>query len=166
MWIKIIGGAVLLFSAWAMGKRLSDSLRMRYENLRAFGTALVMLEGEMSYAGNSIDRAFKNIAKAIPMQGFFVDVARKVQTKGARSAWRDELAEKQLYLTADDIRILSALSVELGISNTENQIKSIRYCRELLKNAESEAEERYKTLSGLYRKLCFCAASILLIIFV
>lgn len=168
MWIKIIGATGLFFSAWATGKRLSNSLRVRYETLQSFETALVMLEGEMSYASNSIDTAFLNIAKAVPLDGFFESVAEKVHQKGARTAWRDELLKqkKRLFLTAEDIRIISVLSAELGISNTENQIKSIRYCRSLLQSAESEAGERYKTLSGLYKKLCFGSAAMLLILFI
>ncbi len=167
MWIKMFGAAGLFFAAWATGKRLSDSLRVRSESLSAFDAALVMLEAEMSYAANSIDRAFLNISKAVPLGGFFEAVAARVQKTGAREAWRQAITEskRRLCLTDEDVQLLSRLSAELGVSNTDNQLKSIRYSRSLLKKVEEEAERRYKTLSGLYRKLCLGGAAMLLILF-
>lgn len=167
MWIKLSGAAALLIATWSAGKRLSDTLKTRCESLRTFRSALVMLESEMSYAGNTIDRAFLNISDALGGNVFFKSVADNVRELGARNAWRTALREQsgKLCLADGDVKILQTLSAELGVSNTENQIKSIRYLLTLLEKAEEEAEQRRKTLSGLYRKLCFGAAAMLIILF-
>ena len=168
MWIKLFGAVALIVAGWWLGKLLSEKLRIRFESLQAFDSALVMLEGEMSYAQNGIDTAFRNIEKAVGLGGFFERVADGVAKVGVRNAWRKELCEhrEELSLTGEDVRILSALSAELGVSNVENQIKSIRYVRNMLSGAKSDAEERYKTLSVLYKKLCFGGALMILIVII
>ena len=69
-----------------------------------------------------------------------------------------------LCLTNEDAKILQTLSAELGITDKENQIKNIHYILSLLKTAETDAEEKYKSLSGLYRNISMSAGVVFVIL--
>ncbi len=155
MWIKLLGGIAVLAGAWILGKNMSDRLKKRVMSLKAFHSALVLLEGEISFSQNSIDRAFKNISGMVLDEGFFMEVADNVNKIGVRSAWKEGLLKykDKLGISDDDREILLSLGAELGVTDRENQIKNIRYVLSMLEGAENRAEEQYSSLSGLYRKI-------------
>lgn len=168
MWAKLMGAAAILAGAWLFAAGLSSGLKKRRDSLGAFCRALVMLEGEISYCANCIQKALENISESVSLPGFFERVCADIPKRGIRRAWCDALAECRvpLGLTEEDVKILAALAAELGISDRENQIKNIRYVLSRLEPERAAAEERFRTLSRLYRSLCMfsgLAAVILLV---
>lgn len=168
MWIKILGAAGIVGASCLYGMKISDGLRLRRDSLNNIADALVLLESEITFSVNSIDGAFKNISKSIPLSGFFEKVSEETHIKGIRMAWNDAIGEykSRLGLTDGDAKILVSLSAELGITDRENQIKNIKYVLSRLSAAQKEAAEKYATLSRLYRNICIwtgLAAAILLI---
>lgn len=167
MFSKIIGTAAIVGSSFFISRSLSDKLKKRRENLHSFHTALIMLENEISFSVNSIDRAFKNISDSVELCGFFSFLVDKIKDNGIRKAWQVAVEEfsETLCLTESDVKILLILSSELGITDKENQLKNINYVLSLLETAEAEAEKSYLSLAGLYRNIGIgagLAASILL----
>ena len=154
--IKIFGSCAIIGGSLLYGQRISDRLKLRKNSLASFHSALLMLESEISFSHNSIDHAFKNIAKSIPLSGFFVYVSENTAELGIRKAWNSAVAKykSRLGLADSDAEILLSFSAELGITDRENQIKNIHYILSLLGTAEKEAGERYVSLSGLYRSIC------------
>lgn len=156
MLIKLFGSCAIIGASLLCGRKISSGLRLRKDSLAAFHSALVMLESEINFSQNSIDNAFENISKSIPLSGFFGCVSENTARLGIRKAWNSALEEykSRLGLTGSDAEILLSFSAELGITDRENQIKNIRYILSLLGAAEKEAQEKYNTLSGLYRSIC------------
>lgn len=155
MFNKILGSAAIVGGSVFIGKNMTERLKKRKENLKAFHNALVMLESEINYSANSIDRAFKNISGAVDLTEFFEYVIEEMKDRGIRKAWNSGITKfkTSFALTDDDVKILLTLSSELGITDRENQIKNIRYVLTMLEKAETEADSRYSSLSGLYRNI-------------
>lgn len=167
MFNKILGSAAIVGGSVFIGRNMTDRLKKREYSLKAFHNTLVMLESEINFSANSIDRAFKNISCSVKLSGFFEYLLSQIKDKGIRNAWNDSIVKFQdrLFLTDDDAKILLTLSAELGITDRENQIKNIRYVLTMLEKAETEAHEKYTSLSGLYRNISMgagLAAAILL----
>ena len=167
MLTKFLGSAAIIGGSVFIGRNISLGLKRREESLNAFHSALVMLESEISFSANSIDRAFENIAGAVKLRGFFEYVAGEIQENGVRKAWSEGITKykDRLGITDEDAKILLTLGGELGITNRENQIKNIRYVISVLETAEKEAGMRYMSLSGIYRNVSVgagIAAAILL----
>lgn len=167
MFSKIIGTAAIVSGSAFLSRGQINRLKKRKDSLNSFHTALVMLENEISFSLNSIDRAFKNISESVWLSGFFSSLSDKIKDNGVRKAWRLSVEEFSplLCLTDNDAKILLILSSELGITDSKNQIKNINYVLSLLEAAEAEAEKQYASLAVLYRNIGIgagLAASILL----
>jgi len=166
MFNKLFGSASIIGASFFIGKSLTDKLKKRADTLHSFHSSLVMLESEITFSSNSIDRALKNISGTIKIPGFFEYVISQSRDNGIRKAWNSGISrfKDSLCLTNEDAKILQTLSAELGITDKANQIKNIHYVLTLIKAAEADAEEKYRSLSGLYRNISMSAGLVFVIL--
>lgn len=152
MFNKLLGSVVIMGCSFFITKSMTDKLKKRKNSLNAFHNILVMLESEISFSANNIDRAFQNISTSIDLPDFFEYVISKAKISGIRKAWRDGIENFKdiLCLNGEDVKILKTLSTQLGITDKENQIKNIHYVLELLECSEKDAHEKSSSLSKLY----------------
>jgi stage III sporulation protein AB len=159
-------GAFCIFGASAcigFGKALELSRRTRYlQNLK---TAFSILESEISFSANSMQRAFSNISRAVDTKGFLESVAQRTEEYGAREAWRMGVEENQMRLTPDDQEVLYAFGSELGMTDRENQVKNIRYITSLVEGQYERAEAERQKSARLYQSFGVLGGIFLVILF-
>lgn len=152
MFNKLLGSVVIMGCSFFITKSMTDKLKKRKNSLTAFHSMLVMLESEISFSANSIDRAFQNISESVNLSDFFEYILSHSEFSGIRKAWSEgvENFKDSLCLNNEDVRILKTLSSQLGITDKENQIKNIHYVLSLLEQAEKDAHAKFSSLSKLY----------------
>lgn len=151
--MKIIGAAMILGVCAYSGFRFADRLKKRYVYLRNILTALNLLETEISFGGSRLKKAFESVDKAADTKGLFKTASENLEQLGIKRAWREAVKEKkeELCLTDGDSEALTALGARLGMTDTENQMKNIRYVKEMLAAKQAEAEGEYERQGRLYR---------------
>ncbi len=152
MWIKLLGGGMILFSAPLLGQLWARRLSVREKSLRGFLNAFSMLEGEISFSGKHLSDAFLQIGRICGMK-IFSDTAKSIPEYGFSKSWETALSsyQKSLCLTGEDLEILMILSEQLGKSDRDNQIRHLHHVSTLTQNQLRNAADQKKTLSGLYR---------------
>lgn len=151
--MKLIGAAAVFISCAYAGFSVSDRLKKRGLYLRNIVIALDLLETEISFGGSRIKQAFARIDAASDTRGLFNAAAGKVEELGIKKAWKEAVEEKrdELRFTESDAEELMSLGERLGMTDTENQIKNIRYVKKRLEARADEAEGEYERMGRLYR---------------
>lgn len=153
--IKFIGAFVIIISASYIGFAKSAVLRKRMNNLLEFKTALNLLANEINFAKNPIDKALANIAEVSALSELFIYISDRTDELGIKNAWKcgiEKFADK-LYLHDDDKAVILILANELGMSDTESQIKNVDYVKTLVHKQYECAEHEYNTSAKMYRSL-------------
>ena len=130
------------------GIRLRMNLRKRVESLADIRASLELLEGEINFSVNKLKTAFTRADR----NGLFALAGEKIDTLGADMAWRAALDEMKtrLCLTDADADILKTLGARLGRTDTDDQIKNIRYVKTLAARCEEESRAEYERFAKLY----------------
>ena len=153
--IKLIGAFLIIAAASYMGFAKSDKLKKRMNNLLEFKTALNLLENEIMFAKNPIDKAFCNIADISALGDVFRNMSDSMRENGIKTAWKQsiELFADKLYLKKEDVAVIEILANELGMSDAESQIKNVEYVRKLIHKQYEYAEYEYNNSAKMYRSL-------------
>lgn len=153
MTLKIIGAVIILTVCAYAGFYFADRLKKRCVYLRNINTALSLLETEISFGGSRLKKALKSVDRTADTRGLFEETAEGLEELGIKKAWHNTVLKKraELCLTDSDAEALAALGARLGMTDTENQIKNIRYVKEMLNAQQKEAEGEYERLGRLYR---------------
>ncbi len=151
--MKLAGAAIIFFACLLAGIREADRLKKRTVYLKNIQTALNLLETEIAFGKNHLKRVFKSIEKSADCRGLFEETAENIESLGIKKAWRSALhnKEEELCFKSGDTDTLLTLGNQLGMTDAENQIKNIKYIRELLEKNVQEAEGEYSRLGRLYR---------------
>lgn len=152
MFNKLLGSIAIIGCSFFISKTMTDKLKKRKTSLNTFHNILVMLESEINFSANSIDRAFQNISTSVDLPDFFEFIISRTRNCGIRRAWSESLEHFKdiLCLNSEDVKILNILSPQLGITDKENQIKNIHYVLALLEQAEKDAQSKVSSLAKLY----------------
>ena len=152
---KILGTVLIVFGTSLFGINHAKALLTRYKNLIKINSGLVILENEIRYSKDFIDRIFLRVASMTNMTKIFKTCADLPQEIPISKRWiaAVEQDSKALHLLKSDSEILSILSSELGMCDREGQISNIRHVMTLLKKASDEAYCEYQKLSKLYSGL-------------
>ena len=163
MWLKLIGGILVLSASALIGALLSEDIRRRPEELRELQGLLLIFENEMSYLSRPLPDVFQNICSAgrTPVTGFFrktLGYLRSCQGISASEAWEGAIDAvfPQTGLNGEDKAILMTFGKMLGSADTEGHLKNIRLTAARLGIQEKKAveirdknEKIYKTLGIL-----------------
>lgn len=149
--IKILGALMIACASVYYGFGRARGLKKRYDLLAGIQNALKLLETEIDFAGTTLKTSLKKIDKVCFTGGIFSGCAEMMDEYGAGEAWRRSVFKNKEYLTSADCETLISLGARLGMTDSENQIRNIRYVSKRLEGNISEAEDDYKRLSKLYR---------------
>lgn len=162
LWVKVIGGILLVAAFSLAGLSVADNYRRRPEELREILSALQILETEIMYGAVPLPDALQHIEQCSggPIRELFAGVRamlRSGQGLTAGEAWKISLAAvfPASALSETDRAILANFGGSLGISDREDQVKHINLAREQLKREEARAAEESSRCVRLWRYLGF-----------
>lgn len=152
MWLKLIGGIMVIVSSSMIGFLIAGNFKNRPNTLRNLQAALSMLESEINYGHSPLPQALKNISKKCDedVAKLFASAAKNLASrKGltASEAWEKSLKEFFInsYINENDFEILMAFGKYLGSTDREDQIKNIRLALNNLRQQEiSSIQEKEK----------------------
>lgn len=162
--VKIIGASMTAFAFGYLGFNISMSLKNRMTSLFDIVFSLEMLESEINFSVNKLKKAFERADR----NGLFKSAAENIDSKGIKKAWQNSVEEHsdRLCLTNSDKDILIMLGNNLGMTDTDDQIKNIKYIKTMLTAQAKQAESEYNRLGKMYRSggiLCGLMAVIILV---
>lgn len=171
MLLKLAGGAMILAASSLIGFSLADRLVKRQQQLKQLTGLMHLLENEIRYMSNLLADAFEKITddRMTEAAAFFTESAsilRKENETSASEAWRRAVAKciKNTSLDKEDERVLLSFGNMLGNSDTEGQLKNIRFIISRLEEREQNAEEKRKRGEPMYRKLGILAGLAIVIL--
>lgn len=162
--VKILGAVMTGFACGYFGFRMSMTLKTRLANLSDITASLEMLESEISFSVNKLKKAFLRVDR----NGIFTLAAQMMDEKGIKTAWTEALniLKGKLCLTDADTDILLMLGNSIGKTDSEDQIKNIKYIKSLIKEQEKQAGEEYSRFGKVYRNGGVLAGLMLIILLI
>lgn len=153
MTIKLLGACMVVASGVLWGNGKARSLYTRECSLKSLVAAMGMLESEVVFYQNKLKTAFEDIARLGLCEGIFSEAAKNLGEMSAYKAWicAVEKEQKPLRLTKKDAEAVKLLANELGKSDKEQQLRSIRRVSALLNAAADEAGREYAVSAKMYR---------------
>ncbi len=165
--IRLIGSMMIgSVCAW-LGFVMADRLKKRRDFLSAFITSLTVLETEIEFGRRALEKAFAELDKE-ELFGFYRLCRDEMREIGIKKAWEraaEKTAEKA-YLNQGDIRAISSLGAELGMTDVGGQKKNIARAREILAGCFDEAESDHKRLAKVYKSCGVLAGIFIVIVFI
>lgn len=147
--VRILGAVMVGAACGYFGFRMSLSLKKRTKSLADIAASLEMLESEINFGANKLKKAFMRVDR----NGLFTAAAQGIEEKGIKNAWSDavNMSKTSLCLTDADSDILLMLGKNIGKTDTEDQIKNIKYIKTMINGQEKQAVSEYDRFGKLYR---------------
>lgn len=147
--MKIIGSMfVFIAFAWG-GAAIGMNMKKRCDFLNDFIIALQVLETEISFLGAELAGAFER-ASQVSGVNVFSEAAKSIEKDGIDKAWSDAL--DKVGINSNERKILLLLSSKLGKTDTQGQIKHIKYIEGMASELRKKAKKDYETKGGLCKK--------------
>ena len=136
------------FACGYLGFKISFAMKIRAESLNNIITSLEMLESEINFSMNKLKQAFMRVDKC----GLFKFAAENMDEKGVKAAWTNAVNEcsTKLSLKDADKDILMTLGKNIGRTDTDDQIKNIKYIKSMIAEQEKQDTSEYRRLE-MYR---------------
>ncbi len=145
----------------------------RVRELEDLSTALEIFETKISYTYDTIIDTFTYISdnlKTKVYRIFFIaaEKLRENKNMSAGDIFRNVVEEEKIFLELNekDTEILKGLSVSLGQTDLENQIKNIRLTKQLLNTQLKEAYEEKNKNFKMYRNMGVLMGLVLIILLI
>ena len=147
--VKILGAVMTGFACGYLGFKISYAMKIRAESLNNIITSLEMLESEINFSMNKLKQAFMRVDKC----GLFKFDAENMDEKGVKTAWTNAVNEcsTKLSLKDADKDILMTLGKNIGRTDTDDQIKNIKYIKSMIAEQEKQAQSEYGRFGKMYR---------------
>lgn len=171
MWLKWLGGLLILGTCVTLGRRQGNKLRKREMQLQGFLQLCHRIETEISYGQTPLPQIFQG-CQALP----FPVAAIAVETAGGLSAqtgdtlwviWNGVLDKFAPFLCLDqaDMEVVRAIGSELGLSYSSEQMKKLQLLTVRLKEQERLAHEERLKMEKVWQVLGWCSGSMLVLLF-
>ena len=158
MYLKMLGGVVLILSTSLIGSIKAGELKERVENLLELNRMIVLLQGELRFHHATLSEAFENVEKR--MEGSFaeclktfVEKLRSKDSGGFEKSWSEfteQLLEKKLFLNSDQ-GIFRVIQNALGYLDLTLQKDSMELAVLQIEDAVKEAKRQQEEKEKLYR---------------
>ncbi len=148
--IKLAGAICVLAGCAYAGFAKSIQMRRREEwllNMRAF---LNMLDIQIQFSSDRLERCMRMADKHIKLGRFLTYAADHIKTDGIQCAWAESVRINTPYLTDEDREVITVLGARLGMTDRENQYKNICYTKELIQKQYEQAHDLRRRVSRLY----------------
>lgn len=160
MYIKLLGGALVMLSSSMIGFLVANSFHYRPRLLRDLQLALSMLETEIDYGHSPLPEALENISKNVDSNvAKLFTLAKKYLTSkeglAPNEAWERAIHDyyPDSHLAEADMEILRNFGKYLGFTDRQDQLKHIRLALTTLKQQERIAMEEKDKNEKLWKYL-------------
>ena len=147
---KLVGAVMVIAAGGMIGMKKASVLNIRAENLQRLISALTLLENEIAYGKNDMRYALSTIGTVQEFK-LFSDAAKYMENMGTTEAFMHAAEDKSLCFKENDMEILHALTENLGMSGSLEQLKTLSHTKTLLKNEYESARSEYEKNGRLYR---------------
>lgn len=173
MYLKIIGGIIVIFSSGLMGIAIASKYAFRPLELRKTRILFQMLETEVIYGATPLPAAFKNISNKSDelWSKFFLTVSQKLISGSyytLTDAWNKSLDEimAETHLNKMDVELFKNFGTVLGCSDRADQQKHFKLLYAQMQQHEEIAEQERKKNERMYRSLGFLFGIFIFIILI
>ena len=139
--VKILGAVMTGFACGYLGFKISYAMKIRAESLNNIITSLEMLESEINFSMNKLKQAFMRVDKC----GLFKFAAENMDENAVNEC------STKLSLKDADKDILMTLGKNIGRTDTDDQIKNIKYIKSIIAEQEKQAQSEYSRFGKMYR---------------
>lgn len=173
MYIKIIGGIVLIGSSAAIGYLKAEELTTRVKMLTEWKRMLVLLQGELRFHRATLSESFENVADRVkqPIRDFLRQTAGKINAMdqgGFEKVWSE--TGKQLLLKdgflKEDGQLLETLKSSLGYLDLTMQTETLNLAILQTEDAIQHAKEQQKVKGKLYQTMGVTVGAILTLLII
>ena len=171
--VKIILLTIVFLASMAIGFFISNRFSTRVSELEDIISALEIFETKISYTYDSLIDTFMYISENLKTKIyriFFISAEHLRENKNvsAGHVFRNVVDEEKIFLELKDkdIEILKGLSVSLGQTDLENQIKNIRLVQQMLMTQLKDATEEKNRSYKMYRNMGVLTGLILIILLI
>lgn len=170
--LRYMGLGFIIFGCTAMGLSAGHELERRIRDLRELLKLLELLEGEIGYANEALNEAFRHAARRMkkPFAGFLENMAGHMdELRGdtLRDIFAQHVREDLSHtaLSAEDREGLVCFGEQLGNLDVRMQLAAIALYKEQLSQSCEQARENWKKDSKLYRCLGLMGGLFLAVMF-
>ncbi|MCK9216724.1 MAG: stage III sporulation protein SpoIIIAB [Firmicutes bacterium] len=160
MFIKLIGGMIIILSSSLIGILLANKYIIRIKILKTFRFSIQLLETEIVFTSTPLPYAFNHISSKIdkPWNAFFHEVSENLLKRNfftMEEAWNSAMNNHLdlPFFKKSDIELIKNFGKVLGKSDTEDQKKHFLLVYAQLDRHEEEAEIEKKKNVKMYKSL-------------
>jgi len=164
MWLKIIGGVLVIVVSSSIGLQLAARCSGRPKHIRQLVSCLGSLKSYITYACLPLDEALLQCTHGIegPVADFFHHTAALLQENGVLSPGQAihtvlEDLQGRLLLQKEELEVLEVLGANLGVMNRHEQGQYLSMIIEQLEKLETEAGRIRDLNTKMYRYLGVCS---------
>lgn len=150
--LKLIGAGIIITSGALWGFLEAYKLSCRVLSLEKIIFAIKLLENEIAYGKRDIKNTLSYIGKNYGPDFLFY-AAENIETMGIKNALSEEVRKNECGLLGTDKSELEILWENLGMTDTESQIKTIRHVLAILEKNRACAEEEYAKCGRLKKSM-------------
>jgi stage III sporulation protein AB len=160
MYIKMLGGALVILSSAMIGFLVADSFHYRPKILGDLQIALSMLETEIGYGHSPLPEALENISRKCGTDVALLFSTARTYITSKEGYTPDEAWQKALDdfcpgipLTERDMEALTSFGKYLGFTDRQDQLKNIKLTLSNLKQQETIALDEKEKNEKLWKYL-------------
>ena len=145
--LKLIGAIMIILSGTALGFSKAEVLKTRWKSLSKIIYSLRIMENEISYGKNSMDRILERIEH---LEGLSFN---QKESENAGDCFYRSVCRDELKLDRSDREILEGFSKTLGTTNSGVQLKNIKNTVKSLELSQQGAKDDFERHGKMYRSI-------------
>lgn len=157
--VKMIGTILVIAGSGGCGWYLAYETKMRIRILQELQQGLVVLQGEMEYAGDDMEEILEGVSKkSVYFTEFFRSISKRLHRKENRSLfaiWQEEIQRLSCRkkMKEEDLFFLEELGKNLGNLDRQTQLHTLELLSGRLEKQITYAREEYQNKAKVYRVL-------------
>lgn len=157
--IKMIGTILVIAGSGGCGWYFANEAKVRVRILQELQQGILVLYGEMEYAGDDMEEILEGVSKkSVFFADFFENVSKRLKRKESRSLfaiWQEEMAgiTCRKKLKEEDLNFLEELGKNLGNLDRQTQLHTLKLMSGRLEKQIAYAREEYQNKAKVYRVL-------------
>ncbi len=146
---KLLGVILVITGCAGCGWYIANEARVRISILQELQQGILILQGEMEYAGDDLEEILSNLSrKSAYFSEFFSGISQKLCQKENKSlyvVWQEEVKESSLRkrLKEEDLLFLEELGKNLGNLDRQTQLHTLQVMLQRLDKQIKQAGEEY-----------------------
>lgn len=158
--LKLAGSVMIVLACTLAGYCKSLSLKNRHESIKKIIYSLHIMENEINYGKNSMNKILEKIGI---MNGLKFNIA---DAKNAEEAFLSAINTDKLAISKAEEDAVRNFSKSLGKTDSYVQLKNIKNTVRTLEILEKDAKEEYEKFGRMYRNIGILSGLMLVILLV